>query len=85
MRRALARSGRPAAPELTLQALERSLAGAPAAQGYVRKLRLARYAGREEAPTREERAALRDELAAGAGARGRLRAWWALPPHAPRR
>jgi len=85
LRRALARSGRPAAPELTLQALERSLAGTPAAQGYVRKLRLARYAGREEVPTRGERAALRDELAAGGGARGCLRAWWALPPHVPRR
>ncbi len=85
LRRALRRSGRPAPPELTLQALERSLAGTPAAQGYVRKLRLARYAGREEAPTRGERAALRDELATGHGARGRLRAWWALPPHVPRR
>ncbi len=85
LRRALARSGRPAAPELTLQELERSLAGTPAAEGYVRKLRLARYAGREEAPTRGERSALRDELAAGLGARGSLRAWWALPPHVPRR
>ncbi len=85
LRRALARSGRPAAPELTLHALEHSLAGAPAAEGYVRKLRLARYAGGQEDPTREERAALRDELAAGLGVRGRLRAWWALPPRMARR
>ena len=85
LRRALARSGRAAAPGLTLQALERSLAGTPAAQGYVRKLRMARYAGREEAPSGRERAALRDELAAGLGVGGRLRAWWALPPRLHRR
>ncbi len=85
LRRALARSGRAAAPPLTLQALERTLAGTPAAQDYVRKLRLERYAGREEAPTREERAALRDDFAAGLGLRGRLRAIWALPPKLPPR
>jgi hypothetical protein len=64
----------------TLAGLEGQLAGAPAARDYVRKLRLARYAGAPVAPTRAERAALRDELAAGLGARGRLRAIWALPP-----
>ncbi len=85
LRRALARSGRPAPPGLTLEALERSLSGSSAAQGYVRKLRLARYAGREEAPSRAERAALRDHLAGGLGAGGRLRAWWALPPRVSRR
>jgi len=85
LRRALTRSGRSAPPGLTLQALEGSLAGAPAAQNYVRKLRLVRYAGHDEPPTRQERAALRGELAAGLGLRGGLRAWWALPPHLKRR
>ena len=78
--RALARSGRPAGSGLTLKTLERSLAGSPAAQSYVRKLRLARYAGAAEVPTGRERAALRTELGAGLGVAGRLRAWWALPP-----
>jgi protein-glutamine gamma-glutamyltransferase len=80
LRRALVRSGRPAAPDLTLDALERSLSGSTVAQSYVRKLRQARYAGRPAVPTRDERAALRRELAAGLGATGRLRSWWALPP-----
>ncbi len=85
LRRALARSGRPAAPELTLAGLERRLAGSPAAQAYVRKLRLGRYAGSSEPPSPAERAALREELGAGLGLRGRLRAWWALPPQRPAR
>ncbi len=85
LRRALTRSGRPPENQLTLVELEGALGGTPAAQAYVRKLRLARYAGREEPPSREERAALREELGAGLGLRGRLRALWALPPQALQR
>lgn len=85
LRRALTRSGRPPANDLTLTELEAALAGTPAAQAYVRKLRLARYAGREEPTTPAERAALREELGAGLGTRGRLRALWALPPQLPAR
>jgi hypothetical protein len=79
LRRALERSGRPLRPGATLQALEGSLS-APEAKGYVRALRLSRYGGSSAAPPRSGRAALRRELAAGLGAMGRLRAWWALPP-----
>jgi hypothetical protein len=31
-------------------------------------------------PTRDQRAALRHELARGGGVGGTIRAWWALPP-----
>ncbi|MDP2711649.1 MAG: hypothetical protein Q8O56_10565, partial [Solirubrobacteraceae bacterium] len=79
LQRALRRSGRPAAPGLTLEALARGLAGTGAEQ-YVRTLVAARYGYGSRGPTRVERAALRSELGAGRGVRGRLRAWWALPP-----
>ena len=46
----------------------------------MRTLADARFGYGERAPTRAERAALRRELGAGLGVRGRLRAWWALPP-----
>lgn len=85
LHRALARSGRPVTAGQTLQAVEQRFAGTPPAQAYVRKLRLARYAGAPDTPSRRERAALRDELAAGLGITGRLRAWWALPPQRPHR
>jgi transglutaminase-like putative cysteine protease len=80
LERALARSGRPLAPGATLAQLERRLRSSPAAAGYVRALRQARYAGAAQAPTRAGRSALRRRLAEGLGALGRLRAWWALPP-----
>ncbi len=85
LRRALRRSGRPAAPGLTLRALERTLVGAPTAQGYVRELSRARYAGGGDGPSHQERAALRRELGTGLGPAGRARAWWALPPRLRRR
>ncbi|HUR84375.1 MAG TPA: transglutaminase family protein [Solirubrobacteraceae bacterium] len=82
LRRALRRSGRDPQPGLTLDTLARRLAGT-AAEGYVRALERARYGYGSAAPTREERSALRRELASGLGLRGRLRAWWALPPQRP--
>jgi transglutaminase-like putative cysteine protease len=77
--RALRRSGRVPPPPLTLAALAGRLAGTPA-QDYVRALADARYGYGAVGPTRAQRAALRRELGAGLGRRGRLRAWWALPP-----
>jgi transglutaminase-like putative cysteine protease len=82
LRRALQRSGRAPRPDLTLDRLAAGLKGS-AAEGYVRTLRDARYGYEAARPTREERAALRRELAAGLGLRGRLRSWWALPPRPP--
>jgi transglutaminase-like putative cysteine protease len=79
--RALRRSGRMPANDVTLARLETVLGGSDAAQGYLRAVREHRY-GREDAPvpTREQRRALRDVLGAGLGPFGRLRGWWALPP-----
>jgi transglutaminase-like putative cysteine protease len=82
LRRALRRSGREPRPDLTLERLAARLAGS-AAEGYVRTLEAARYGYESASPTREQRAALRRELAAGLGLRGRLRSWWALPPRTP--
>ncbi len=79
LRRALRRSGRPASPQTTLEALARRWHGTPA-EGYVRVLAAARYGYGDGRPTPAQRAALRRELAAGGGVRGRVRAWWALPP-----
>ncbi len=79
LRRALDRSGRRPPAALTLEELAARLAGTPA-HGYVRTLADARFGYGDGRPTRAERAALRRELGAGLGARGRLRAWWALPP-----
>ena len=81
LRRALRRSGREPRPDLTLEALARRLGGTPA-EGYVRALARARYGYGSGVPTRDERRALRRELGSGLGLRGRLRAWWALPPGA---
>ncbi|HWC26575.1 MAG TPA: transglutaminase-like domain-containing protein, partial [Solirubrobacteraceae bacterium] len=84
LRRALRRSGRVPPPQLTLDALADRLAGS-SAKGYVRTLAAARYGYGRGRPTRAQRAALRNELGAGLGLRGRLRAWWALPPKPTRR
>jgi protein-glutamine gamma-glutamyltransferase len=80
LERALHRSRRELAPGTTLQALEALFARTPAAAGYVRALRDARYGVRAAHPTRAQRRGLRAELARGSGLGGRLRAWWALPP-----
>jgi hypothetical protein len=73
---ALRRAGRPVPPGVTLTELERRLGGA----GYLSALRSARYGPAADGPTPDQRRAFRRVLAAGLGWRGRLRAWWALPP-----
>jgi len=77
---ALRRLGRPATAGLTLQQLEQRLRRSPEAAEYLRALCAGRYAPTAAAPTPRGRRALRRELAAQAGPRGRLRALWALPP-----
>jgi hypothetical protein len=69
---------------VTLTELEGRLGGSPAARGYLRALRDQRYGGTTGGPTPAQRTALRRELGAGLGLRGRLRAWWALPPRPAR-
>ena len=81
---ALARSGRPADPPTTLEVLAQRWHGTPA-ESYVRVLADARYGYGSARPTAAQRAALRRELGLGLGPRGRLRAWWALPPRLPAR
>ena len=80
LERALARSGRPLAGGVTLASLECRFHDSPAAVQYVRALRLARYGGVNTRPTNPQRRALREQLRHGLGLRGRVRAWWALPP-----
>jgi transglutaminase-like putative cysteine protease len=83
LERAMRRTGRPVADGVTLAALEQRFSASGHAVGYVRAVRLARYGGGDSGPTKEERRALRRQLAAGLGLLGRLRALWALPPHLP--
>jgi hypothetical protein len=80
LERALARSGRPLADGVTLATLERRFRSSPTAAGYVRALRLSRYAGGSARPTAAQRRALRRQLRFGLGLSGRMRALWALPP-----
>ncbi|MDX6682165.1 MAG: protein-glutamine gamma-glutamyltransferase, partial [Solirubrobacteraceae bacterium] len=83
LQRALRRSGRPPAAQMTLEALAARWRDT-AAEGYVRAVAAARYGYGDVVPTAAQRAGLRRELAAGRGLRRRLRAWWALPPRMPR-
>jgi transglutaminase-like putative cysteine protease len=80
LQRALHRTGRTPAPDVTLARLEAVLGGSDASVGYVQALRERRYGRRPGGPTPAERRALRRELGAGLGLTGRLRALWALPP-----
>ena len=77
---ALRRAGRPVAPGMTLIELERRLGGSRDTDSYLAAIRAARYGTAQSAPTRDQRRAFRRELASGLGWRGRVRAWWALPP-----
>ena len=52
---------------MTLVALEHRMRASPAAEAYVRTLRLARYGGRHQVPTVAQRRAMRRELARGSG------------------
>ncbi|HET8754756.1 MAG TPA: transglutaminaseTgpA domain-containing protein [Solirubrobacteraceae bacterium] len=81
LERALYRTRRHPGAGTTLSGLEALFARSPAAAGYVRAVRELRYGGRPVAPTSAQRRGLRVELARGGGLVGRLRAWWALPPH----
>jgi protein-glutamine gamma-glutamyltransferase len=80
LERAFARCGRPLAPGSTLVTLEHRLRFSADAAAYVRQLRVARFAGLPASTTAAQRRAVREQLAAGAGPVGRLRALWALPP-----
>jgi hypothetical protein len=82
LEQALARTGRPLGPEVTLAALERRFRDSPAAAAYIRGLRLGRYAGLSAEVVPGGRRALREQLRRGLGMTGRLRALWALPPRA---
>ena len=77
---AMRRAGRPVPPGVTLIELERRLGRSRDGAGYLAALRAARYGPATSGPTLDQRRAFRRELAAGLGWRGRLRAWWALPP-----
>ncbi|MEA2246555.1 MAG: protein-glutamine gamma-glutamyltransferase, partial [Solirubrobacteraceae bacterium] len=79
LQRALHRTGRTPEAGATLSSLERLL-GSSGGAAYVRAVREQRYRGARGGPTPEHRRALRRELARGGGLRGRIRAWWALPP-----
>ncbi|MGB9183722.1 MAG: transglutaminase domain-containing protein, partial [Solirubrobacteraceae bacterium] len=84
LEQALARTGRPLAAGVTLTDLEHRFRDSPAAAGYVRRLRLARYRGADGEPIPGARRALRQQLRAGLGLSGRARALWALPPRPAR-
>lgn len=80
LERALARSGRPISAGVTLATLERRFRTSPDAAAYIRALRLARFGSGAELPTLRQRRALRNQLRAGLGFSGTVRALWALPP-----
>jgi hypothetical protein len=77
---ALRRMGRPLPVGATLAGFERRVSGSPDASAYVRGLRVARFGGAHDLPTRRQRRALRRELRLARGLFGGLRALWALPP-----
>ena len=83
LQRALRRSGRHPAPNVTLAKLEGILGGSDAAAAYVRAVRDQRFGRDAGGPTATQRRALRRVLGAGLGARGRLIGMWALPPALP--
>jgi transglutaminase-like putative cysteine protease len=80
LERALRRSGRPVPHGTTLRGLEQRFTYEPGAREYVRAIADRRYGAGGAGPTAAQRRALRTALASGLGLRGRLRAWWALPP-----
>jgi len=83
LQRALRRSGRHPAPNVTLAKLEKLLGGSDAAAAYVRAIRDQRFRRDGRGPTPAQRRALRHVLGSGLGARGRLIGMWALPPKLP--
>jgi protein-glutamine gamma-glutamyltransferase len=83
LQRALRRSGRQPAPNMTLARLEGILGGSDAAAAYVRAVRDQRFGRDASGPTATQRRALRRVLGSGLGARGRVIGFWALPPALP--
>ncbi len=86
LRPALARLNEPIGPDATLFSLEQRFLdrGKRTAARYVAKLRVGRFAAANRRPmTLAERRELRADLAARTGVRGRLRAYFSLPPGAP--
>ena len=65
---------------MTLTQLERCSAGARPRGATCGPFAPSGSALGGDGPTPEQRRALRRELASGLGLRGRMRAWWALPP-----
>ncbi len=87
LRRALERLDWSVPAATTLLALERRLlkSAGPRSAGYARRLREHRYDPRSPAgPGPGERRAMRRELTAAGGLRGRLRGLFAIPPGGPR-
>ena len=80
LERAFRRSRRPLPAGLTLGQLEQALRRSPEAAAYVERLRTSRFSGVQRLPSGSQRRALREQLAAGLGLLGKLRALWALPP-----
>jgi transglutaminase-like putative cysteine protease len=72
LQRALRRTGRDAPVGTTLAQLEQRLNLSSDAAGYVRALRAGRYAPAASRPSKEQRRALRRDLADGLGPAGRL-------------
>ncbi|HXO10424.1 MAG TPA: transglutaminaseTgpA domain-containing protein, partial [Solirubrobacteraceae bacterium] len=85
LERAMARTGRPLGPGVTLAGLEHRYRESPAAAAYIRSLRMERYGGDGGRRGRRGRGALRQQLRRDLGLAGRLRALWALPPRFPAR
>ncbi|MGO9898888.1 MAG: transglutaminase-like domain-containing protein [Solirubrobacteraceae bacterium] len=85
LERAFARCGRPLTSAVTLASLEQRFSSEPEAAGYIRAIRLARFAPAAPTVTAAQRRALRRQLRVGLGASGALRALLALPPSPARR
>jgi protein-glutamine gamma-glutamyltransferase len=85
LRQAIGRLRRPLPPRTTLVELEHRMRSSRrrAVAGYVASLRSARYAGRGGPASPGERNAVRRELFANGGLRGRVRGLLAFPPGGP--
>jgi transglutaminase-like putative cysteine protease len=85
LRQAIGRLRQPLPPRTTLVDLERRMRSSRrrAVAGYVARLRSARFAGRGGPANAGERNAVRRELAAGRGLRGRVMGLLAFPPGGP--
>ncbi|MGO9754565.1 MAG: transglutaminase-like domain-containing protein [Solirubrobacteraceae bacterium] len=85
LERAFARCGRPLSAAVTLASLEQRFSSEPDAAGYIRAIRLARFAPDAPPVRTQQRRALRRALSSELGVPGAVRALLALPPSPPRR